>query len=181
MRRTPPSWPPVRVIVANHGCAAAVRARASPAACRRHGHGIHPATFTDFLARIEAAGWVACWRGVLACGPSCRAGYGHVPRTGTLREAGGSDSRPGPVQSALLCCLSKQRIDTRLPAWAGGFESGKHLGIDTHVQRGSLLRQRWAAAAKLILALKHGGAIEERFVEFWCVVWINPSGSIQPG
>ena len=91
----------------------------------------------------------------------------------------------GPVQSgfhaALIYGLSKQRIDTRLPAWAGGFKSGKYLGIDTHVQRGSLLRQRWAAAAKLILALKHGGAIEERFVEFWCVVWINPSGSIQPG
>jgi hypothetical protein len=39
----------------------------------------------------------------------------------------------------LFYCLSKQRIDTRLPAWAGGFDSGKDLGIDTHVQRGSLL------------------------------------------
>ena len=72
--------------------------------------------------------------------------------------------------------LSKQRIDTRLPAWAGSFESGKYLGIDTHVQRGSLLRKRWATAAKLFLALKQGGAIEERFVEFWHIVWINPAG-----
>ena len=49
----------------------------------------------------------------------------------------------GPVQSgfhaALIYGLSKQRIDPRLPAWAGGFERGKYLGIDTHVQRGSLL------------------------------------------
>ena len=47
----------------------------------------------------------------------------------------GSDSRPGPVQfgfhAALIYCLSKQRIDPRLPAWAGGFESGKHLGVMT--------------------------------------------------
>jgi len=126
------------------------------------GHGIHPAIFKDFLARIEAAGWVACWGGVLACSPSCRAGYGPAPRKGTLRGAGGSDSRPGPVpgpvQSALFYCLSKQRVDTRLPPWAGSFESGKYLGIDTHVQRGSLLRKRWATAAKLFLALKQGGA-----------------------
>ena len=77
---------------------------------------------------------------MLACGLSCRAGYGHAPRTGTLRGAGGSDSRPGPVQSgpvrsgfhaALIYGLSKQRIDPRLPAWAGGFESGKYRGVMT--------------------------------------------------
>lgn len=56
---------------------------------------------------------MTCRGGVLACGPNCRAGDGQVPRTGTLRGAGGSDSRPGTVQTALFYCLSKQRIDVR--------------------------------------------------------------------